>query len=139
MDDTLLSNEAQHWLCCFSGLFNGYIYAEQHWKLTDAPMHERFDELLQQATATGAMSPRPADNFAVNFYQHRMFRHWGYLPAAYTPHWYTMVLYYLHLYRSPVPAGYPTEEEAGPRSWAARDKGAAEATAAEIRLLLMRR
>lgn len=139
MDDTLLTPEAQRWICCFAGTFNGYTYAEQQWGLTEQPMHQRFGELLREASSTGRLSPRTADNFAANFYQYRMFRHWGYLPAAHTPDWYNMVLYYLHLYRTPIPAGYPTGEESGPHSWAARPKGAAEATAAELRRLLMRR
>ncbi|RTQ52291.1 hypothetical protein EJV47_04520 [Hymenobacter gummosus] len=139
MDDSLLTSEAQRWICCFAGVFNGYTYCEQHWGLTGPPMHQRFGELLQHTSTTGSLSPRLADNFAINFYQHRMFRHWGYLPAAYTPAWHNMVLYYLHLYRAPIPAGYPTGEEDSPHSWAARDKGAAEATAAEIRRLLIRR
>lgn len=141
MNNTLLSTEAESILLSFSSLFNGYTYAKQQWGLTGQPMHQRFGELLHQASITGRLSPRPADNFAANFYLYRMFRFtsWDGLPPAYTPEWYNMLLYYLHLYRTPVPTGYPTEDEAGFRNWAARPKGAAEATAAELRRLLMRR
>jgi hypothetical protein len=114
--------------------FDGYDYAEVHPTGADHP-HSGLATLLLNAQATGKFSPRPLENFAANFYLHRCFHGHGTLPAQFTPEWYDIVLYYLHLYRIPTPA---VHRHASASEWDQRPKGAAERAAAVIRSLLRR-
>lgn len=72
----------------------------------------------------------------VNFFLHRSFHHTGWLPEAYTEHWYYMVYLYLHNYRLSAPEKYRHSSMA--KEWEQRPQGSAEAAAAEIRKILMR-
>ena len=132
---TNLSPQAEQAILHLGHAFDGYTYAQQVWQAGEEH-HKQLEVRLNQVLTTGRLFLRAADNFAVNFYLHRSFHHWGNLPLADSPHWCTMVFFYLHLYRVPVPEAhrhpgmYP--------NWAKRPKGSAEATAAEIRQLLRR-
>ena len=84
---------------------------------------------------SGRFFLKAADNFATNFYLHRTFHHWGWLPAAKSTEWYTMIFLYLHLYRIPIPSAHRHESHA---VWASRRTGDTESAAAEIRLTLRR-
>ncbi|HEX8327999.1 MAG TPA: hypothetical protein VF629_10700 [Hymenobacter sp.] len=133
--NTNLTHETEQAILHLGHAFDGYTYAQQVWQAGEEH-HRQLEVRLNQVQTTGRFFLRAADNFAVNFYLHRLFHHGGDLPSANSPHWYTMVFFYLHLYRVPVPEAhrhlgmYPT--------WANRPKGSAEAAAAEIRQLLCR-
>lgn len=114
--------------------FDGYDYAEAHYTGADHP-HSGLATLLRNAQATGKFSTRPLENFGANFYLHRCFYGHGTLPAQFTPEWYDMALYYLHLYRTPTPV---VHRHTSAPEWNQRPKGAAEGAAAAIRSLLRR-
>ena len=114
--------------------FDGYDYAEAHPTGADH-LHSGLAALLRNAQTTGKFSTRPLENFGANFYLHRCFHGHGTLPAQFTPEWYDMVLYYLHLYRVQTPTAH---RHASAPEWDQRSKGAAERAAAAIRSLLRR-
>lgn len=128
-----LTTEARQILILFSSVFDGYRYAEHRWQLTEAAVHPILNEKWHQVQESSCLLVRAEDNFALNFYIHRTFRHWGELPTA-GPAWYDMLFLYLHLYRLPVPVEYRRAAEY--TQWINRRKGAAEAAAAEVRQLL---
>ena len=132
--NTGLSPETDQTIINLAHAFDGYAYAEKAWQLAEERVRSTLAERLQQMQQTGLLAVRVADNSAVNFYLHRMFHHWGWLPEARSPHWYDMLFLYLHLYRAPIHAAH--QHPAMYMSWANRAKGAAEAAAAEIRQTL---
>lgn len=128
-----LSEDAQQLIIDHALQFDGYAYANSlHVEPQASKAH--LDALLNRVQSTGKFSITPAENFAANFYLHRCFYSHGYLPEKSTAMWYDMVLFYLHLYRQPVPAAFKKFSH----GWEHRSKGAAERTAAEIRLILHR-
>jgi hypothetical protein len=112
--------------------FDGYAYIDAQ-PLMKMHIPVTLADLLYKAQHSGRFSTNPTKNFASNFYLHRCFHGNGTLPAQFSPTWYDMVLYYLHLYRLPTPATY---RHASSVDWEKRPKGTAERAAAEIRLLL---
>jgi hypothetical protein len=135
--DTGLSDATEQAIINLAYAFDGYAYAKESWRLTEERVHSTLGERLKQIQQTGRMAVRVADNLAVNFYLHRMFHHWGYLPQASSPYWYDMLFFYLHLYRAPMPVAH--QRPGMYQSWANRPKGSAEAAAAEIRQYLSRK
>ena len=129
-----LTDEAKATIDACALRFDGYAYAEAH-----LPHFENwgrvYHDLLDKARTTGKFSVNPVENFAANFYLHRGFYGQGTSPVQFSPEWYDMVLYYLHLYRLPTPTVH-RHELAG--EWDRRSKGAAERAAGEIRALLRR-
>ena len=114
--------------------FDGYAYAEAH-----LPHFENWDRvyhaLLDKARTNGRFAMNPVENFAANFYLHRGFYGQKILPIQFSPEWYDMTLYYLHLYRLPTPT---VHRHVLADEWDRRSKGAAERAAGEIRALLRR-
>lgn len=117
--------------------FDGYAYARQALQASDEGFHEILGKRTLEAQESGKLLLSAADNFATNYYMHRNFHHSGWLPGAESPGWYTMLFFYLHLYRVPVPVAYRHASAYG--EWSRRPKGAAEAAATEIRRALSRR
>lgn len=131
---TSLTPETEQTIINLAHSFDGYAYAGQVWLSGDeGRLHEELADRYKKLRTTGRFWLRPEDNFAVNFYLHRTFHHWGHLPETRSPEWYDMLLLYLHLYRLPVANAY--RHAALYPAWASRLKGSAEAAAAEIRLL----
>lgn len=135
MDSKLSLDTNQAIINCASR-FDGYAYYETIKKLgVEAPAY--IDEAQRYFNSTGKLFGSPVKNMLVNFILHRQFHHWGWLPGAYSEHWYYMVYLYLHLYRLPTPEKYRHSSTAN--EWENRRQGSAEAAAAEIRKLLMRK
>jgi hypothetical protein len=116
--------------------FDGYAYLKEI-KSREYSGPQYLSEMQKYIERTGKLFASPIQNMATNFFLHRCFHHWGWLPSAYSPEWYQMAFFYLHLYRLPTPAKYRHDNSAS--QWDKREKGAAEAAAAEIRQMLMRR
>lgn len=131
--NTELSQSTEQTIINLGHAFDGYAYAVKVWHSPEAGTHTVLGQHLAQVQESGRLFLNASDNFATNFYLHRTFRHWGWLPAVKTAEWYTMLFFYLHLYRVPVPVAHRHESFI---SWASRPKGAAEAAAAEIRAVL---
>jgi hypothetical protein len=134
-DATGLTAEARLTIITCALRFDGYAYVEANLP-PQTSWNSAFQTLLGDAQSTGKFSPNPVENFAANFYLHRSFYGHGMLPGQFSPTWYDMALYYLHLYRLPTPAIH-RHDSAG--DWDRRAKGAAERAAAELRTLLRRR
>lgn len=132
---TGLATETEQTIINLSHVFDGYAYAVKVWHSPEAGGLTALGQRLKQVQESGRLFLNASDNFATNFYLHRTFHHWGWLPGAKSPEWYTMLFFYLHLYRIPVPVAHRHESHA---IWVSRPKGAAEAAAAEIRQLLQR-
>ncbi|TGE21543.1 hypothetical protein E5K00_14765 [Hymenobacter aquaticus] len=116
----------------FALTFDGYAYTEKMWQHRP----ERAAELREQLHTSGRLSAYAEENFAVNFLMHRDFYSWKHLPENLSPVWYQMLWLYLHLYRTPVPTAFRHADLY--QQWQQRPKGAAEAAAAEIRMILSR-
>jgi hypothetical protein len=115
--------------------FDGYAYAKLALPGIEEPI-VKLDVRLNKLASSGRFFLRAEENFAVNFYLHRMFHQWGDLPGARSPHWYDMVFLYLHLYRVPIATAYRHPDMF--ESWDQRPKGSTEKAAAEIRQVLRR-
>jgi hypothetical protein len=133
--ETGLTTDTEHSLLSLGQVFDGYAYAREVWHCREEEVHPTLNKRLQQVQETRKLFLKPADNLATNFYLRRMFHHWGWLPAAKSPEWYTMLYFYLHLYRIPLSA---TQQFVSESEWLRRPKGTAEAAAAEIRFALRR-
>lgn len=131
--ETGLTTTTDHSLTSLGHVFDGYAYAREVWQCPEAEVHPTLEKRLRHVQETGRLFVKQADNLATNFFLHRMFHHWGWLPSARSPEWYTMLYFYLHLYRFPIS---PTQKFVGQSDWINRPKGSAEAAAAEIRLAL---
>ena len=129
-----LTDEAKATIDACALRFDGYAYAEAH-----LPDFENwgsvYHALLDKPRMTGKFSVNPVENFAANFYLHRGFYGQGTSPVQFSPEWYDMVLYYLHMYRLPTTT---VQRHVLAGEWDRRSKGAAERAAAEIRTLLRR-
>lgn len=130
-----LTTETELAILNLAHAFDGYAYAEQVWRTPEKEIHATLGQRMMQVQESGRLFLKAEDNFATNFYLHRTFHHWGWLPSAKSTEWYTMIFLYLHLYRIPVPSPHRHELHA---AWASRPKGAAESAAAELRGLLRR-
>jgi hypothetical protein len=126
--NTGLTDEAESTISVCAHRFDGYAYAKAH-------SGTELLTLLNNAQLTGKFSIQPLENFAANFYLHRSFHGQGTLPTQFTPEWYDMALFYLHLYQLPTPI---VLRHTSASDWDRRPKGAAERAAAEIRSLLRR-
>lgn len=116
--------------------FDGYAYYETVKKPgVEAPAY--IAEAQRYFNSTGKLFGSPLKNMLANFILHRQFHHWGWLPEAYSNEWYYMVYLYLHTYRLSTPEKYKHSSSA--IDWESRPQGSAEAAAAEIRKMLMRR
>lgn len=133
--DSKLTHETERAIINCAHRFDGYAYYETVKKPgVEAPAY--LDEAQRYFNSTGKLFNSPVKNMLVSFFLHRQFHHWGWLPSAYTEHWYYMVYLYLHTYRLPTPDKYINNSMA--KEWDQRPQGAAEAAAAEIRKMLMR-
>jgi hypothetical protein len=133
---SMLSSGIEQTIINLAHSFDGYAYAKQVWYNPDQEVYTTLNERLAQVQESGKFFVRVEDNLAVNFYLHRTFHHWGWLPEAHSSHWYDMLFLYLHLYRTPVPEAHRHPELYA--KWQNRPKGSAEAAAAEIRQVLRR-
>ena len=131
---TGLGNEAMLTIGTCALRFDGYAYAKAHLPHPGS-WGDNFQALVGKARATGKFSPTPLENFGANYYLHRGFHGQGSLPVRFSPEWYDMAFYYLHLYRLPTPIVYRHESA---DDWDQRPKGAAERAAAELRALMRR-
>ncbi|QNE42030.1 hypothetical protein F1C16_20630 (plasmid) [Hymenobacter sp. NBH84] len=132
---TNLTSETEKTIISLGHAFDGYAYAGKVWNTPEAEIHTVLGQRLMQVQESGRLFLNASDNFATNFYLHRSFHHWGWLPAAKSAEWYTMLFFYLHLYRITVPQAQRHESHT---IWANRPIGAAETAAAEIRQILRR-
>ena len=90
---TKLSHQTEQAILHLGHAFDGYTYAQTAWQAGEE--HNRQLEIrLKEVQTTGRLLLRAADNFAVNFYLHRLFHHGGDLPSADSPYWYTMAFFY---------------------------------------------
>ena len=133
---TNLTKEVEQTIINLGHAFDGYAYATKVLQTSDEGFHEIMGKRVTQVQESRRLFLSAAENFAANYYLHRTFHHWGWLPEAKSSDWYTMLFFYLHLYRIPVPAAYRHTSQC--TGWANRPKGSAEAAAAEIRQLLQR-
>lgn len=133
---TNLTSESEQTIINLGHAFDGYAYAVKVWHSPEAGGHTALGQRLKQVQESGRLFLNASDNFAINFYLHRGFHHQGWLPEARSPHWYDMLFFYLHLYRTPIPTAH--QHPGMGMSWINRPKGAAEAAAAEIRQILRR-
>jgi hypothetical protein len=131
---TGLTNEARVTISNCALRFDGYAYVKAHLPHLGNWSSE-FHALLEKAQSTGKFSVNHLENFAANYYLHRGFHGQGSLPELFSPGWYDMALYFLHLYRLPTPA---VHRHASADDWDRRPRGAAERAAAEFRQLLRR-
>ena len=132
--NTGLTSNADQTIINLAHAFDGYAYVEREWPTAGGP--DALRHQWSQLQETGRLFSRSENNFAINFYLHRTFHHWGYLPEAKTSDWYSMAFLYLHLYRLPVPESY--RHPSLYQGWASRPQGSAEVAAAEIRQALRR-
>lgn len=116
--------------------FDGYAWAKAQGDPAGGGPGYLGKHLYEPFRQTRRVPVSPDAALALNFYLHRLFYHWGHLPGTGNAEWMEMVLLYLHTYRLPTP---PKLRHELAREWEQRPKGAAEAAAAEIRALLMRR
>jgi hypothetical protein len=133
--ETGLTPDTEHRLLSLGQVFDGYAYARGVWHCQEEEVHPTLKKRLQHVQETGKLFLQPTDNLATNFYLHRMFHHWGWLPATKSKEWYTMLYFYLHLYRVPLSV---TQQFVSESDWLRRPKGSAEAAAAEVRFVLRR-
>ena len=133
--ETGLTPDTEQRLLSLGHVFDGYAYARAVWHCQEEEVHPTLKERLRHVQQTGRLGWSTMDNLATNFYLHRMFHHWGWLPAAKSPEWYTMLYFYVHLYRVPLSA---TQKFVNDSEWLRRPKGSAEAAAAEVRFALRR-
>lgn len=131
--ETGLTPDTEQRLLSLGHLFDGYAYARAVWHCQEEDVHPTLKERLRHVQQTGRLFLSTTDNLATNFYLHRQFHHWGWLPAVKSPEWYTMLYFYLHLYRVPLSA---TQQFVNNSEWLHRPKGSAEAAAAEVRCAL---
>lgn len=131
---TGLTPETEETISACAHRFDGYAYAKAHLP-HQGTWGSEFHILLGKAQTTGKFSVNPLENFAANYYLHRGFHGHNVLPTQFSPTWYDMVLYYLHLYRLPTPE---VHRHVSAGDWDRRPKGAAERAAAELRTLLRR-
>ncbi|MFD2514208.1 hypothetical protein ACFSRY_10045 [Pontibacter locisalis] len=116
--------------------FDGYAYFETVKKPgIEAPAY--LIEAQRYFNSTSELFGSSSKNMLVNFFLHRQFHHWGWLPDAYSDEWYYMVYLYLHTYRLPTPEKYRINSMA--KEWEHCPQGSAEAAAADIRKMLMQR
>ena len=134
--DTGFSSEIDQTIINLAHAFDGYVYANQVLHISDDGFHEVLGKRMIQVQESGRLFLKAEDNFATNYYLHRNFHHQGWLPEAKSPQWYTMLFFYLHLYRTPVPMAF--RQASLYADWARRPKGAAEAAATEIRQAMRR-
>jgi hypothetical protein len=133
--DTKFTYETERAIINCAHRFDGYAYYETVKKPgVEAPAY--LDKAQSYFNSTGKLFGSSVKNMLVNFFLHRQFHHWGWLPSAYSGHWYYMVYLYLHTYRLPTPEKYSNSSMA--KDWEQRPQGTAEAAAAEIRKMLMR-
>lgn len=116
--------------------FDGYTYARNTLITHYEGVHEILSRRMTEVQDTCRLLVNDSDNFAVNNYLHRNYQNMGGMPELHSVQWYTMLFFYLHLYRIPVPEAY---RYASYDEWAQRPAGAAEAAAREIRQVLSRR
>lgn len=133
---TNLTQQTEQMILDLGHAFDGHAYATKALHTSDEGFHELLGKRVKQIQESGRLFLNAADNFATNYYLHRTFHHWGWLPAAKSAEWYVMLFFYLHLYRVPIPPAY--RHASVYADWANRPKGAAEAAAAEIRQQLRR-
>jgi hypothetical protein len=134
-NDNDLANQTQKLLIVHAHRFDGYAWAK-----TQAGGNEGGPDYLEERLYKPFRQSRriptgPAAALALNYYLHRNFHHWGYLPGPSQVEWMEMVLLYLHTYRLPTPTEFRHQSA---QDWERRPHGAAEAAAAEIRSLMMR-
>jgi len=114
--------------------FDGYKYARVRMPSSGDPDGtEALKVLMGQAVQRYQIPTRTGQAFALNFYLHRNFHHWGNYPAPASPYWYLMVFLFLHLYRSEIRGPYRSQAYI---DWSGRRKGSGESAATELRKVL---
>ena len=134
-NDNDLADRTRQLLIVHAHRFDGYAWANTQ-AGGNAGGPEYLAERLYKPFQNSRRIPTdPAAALALNYYLHRNFYHWGYLPGPRQVEWMEMIFLYLHTYRLPTPKVFRHQSA---KEWEKRPQGAAEAAAAEIRSLMMR-